>query len=73
MKLLTILPFVGLVVSSSMFEQIPLGNEQYPGFDIDLNAQRLVQLEGQEPVWMSEWDKVCSVLLSLVLYSSSIS
>lgn len=30
----------------------------YPGFDLDLNARRLVQLEGQEPVWMTELEKV---------------
>lgn len=28
------------------------------GFSIDLNEMRLVQFEGQTPVWMSELDKV---------------
>jgi bacterial leucyl aminopeptidase len=44
----------------------PIGNEQvfmhdapqYPGFDLDLNAMRLVQMEGQPPVLMSELEKV---------------
>jgi len=31
---------------------------QYPGFDLDLNALRLVQMEGQPAVYMSELDKV---------------
>ena len=30
----------------------------YPGYDLDLNALRLVQLEGREPVWMTEYEKV---------------
>jgi len=31
----------------------------YPGYDLDLNALRLVRIEGGEPVWMTEYDKVC--------------
>jgi len=55
----SILPFVGLAMATPMFDQIPLNiHEQYPGFSLDLNAQRLVQMEGQPPVWMSEWDKI---------------
>lgn len=27
------------------------------GFDINLNSRRLVQMEGQPPVWMTELDK----------------
>jgi hypothetical protein len=30
----------------------------YPGFTLDLDAQRLVQTEGKDPVWMTEMDKV---------------
>jgi hypothetical protein len=30
----------------------------YPGYDLDLNELRLVQLEGREPVWMTEYEKV---------------
>lgn len=32
----------------------------HPGFDLDLSERRLVQLEGQDPVWISELDKVQS-------------
>lgn len=40
----------------TVFGSIP--KETYPGFDLDLNAQRLVQLsDASEPVWMSELDK----------------
>lgn len=44
--------------------QLPLSMESldeyasYPGFDLDLNQLRLVQLEGQDPVWMTELQKV---------------
>lgn len=30
----------------------------YPGYDLDLNELRLVQLEGREPAWMTEYEKV---------------
>ncbi|KIY49546.1 peptidase [Fistulina hepatica ATCC 64428] len=36
----------------------PASGEQYPGFSLDLSAQRLVQIEGQPPVWMSELEKI---------------
>ena len=32
--------------------------QTYPGFDLDLSALRWVQLEGQEPVLMTELEKV---------------
>ena len=32
----------------------------YPGFHLDLNALRLVQIEDRPPVWMTELDKVSS-------------
>ncbi|KAF7355186.1 Peptide hydrolase [Mycena sanguinolenta] len=31
---------------------------KHPGFDWDLSAQRLVQIQGQPPVWMSELEKI---------------
>jgi hypothetical protein len=44
------------------YEQLPLSLDEplsnYDGFDLDLNAPRLVQMEGQEPVWMTELEKV---------------
>ena len=30
----------------------------YPGYDLDLSELRLVQLEGRDPVWMTEYEKV---------------
>ena len=42
----------------------------YPGFDLDLNELRLVQLEGRDPVWMTEYEKVgfsCSMVATLKL------
>ncbi|PPQ74908.1 hypothetical protein CVT26_011403 [Gymnopilus dilepis] len=44
-----------------LFEgQIPLNSElAYPGFDLDVNALRLVQTqESEEPVWMTELEKI---------------
>ena len=39
----------------------------WPGFDLDLNEPRLVQLEGQgEPVIMTELEKVCGRIVSLL-------
>ena len=32
--------------------------QSYPGFDLDLNAQRWVQVDGKEPVLMTELEKV---------------
>jgi hypothetical protein len=52
--------------------QVPLEAElmtSYPGFDLDLGAQRLVQIEGQSPVWMTELEKVrsnCFILIHLI-------
>ncbi|KAJ7595113.1 peptidase [Mycena floridula] len=50
----------GLAIATPLLEhQVPLDTlRQYPGFNLDLNEQRLVQMEAQEPVWMTEWDKI---------------
>jgi leucyl aminopeptidase len=32
----------------------------YPGFDLDLTSRRLIQMDGQAPVWMTELEKVWS-------------
>ena len=37
--------------------------QSYPGFHLDLNALRWVELEGQEPVLMTELEKVIPFLL----------
>lgn len=47
--------------------QIALGglgeyHTNYPGFSIDLSAQRLVQFEGKEPIWVSELEKVMCIV-----------
>lgn len=68
MKYLALLSLVSLATATPLAlvsnnEQVPFSNLEehitsYPGFDLDLNAKRLVQLEGQEPVWMTELEKV---------------
>ena len=43
--------------------QLPFDTEFYhPDFHLDLNASRLVQMEGRAPVWMTELEKVSRVL-----------
>ncbi len=66
MKFLVLLALVSAAVATPLAlygnEQSPLGDvlpTEYPGFDLDLDAPRLVQLEGQEePVVMTELEKV---------------
>jgi bacterial leucyl aminopeptidase len=46
--------------------QLPFSLEEYtnyPGFDMDLQELRLIQLEGQDPVWMTELEKVCNTVV----------
>jgi len=44
---------------SSFSDQVPLSNRlEYQGFDLDLNAPRLVQMEGQPPIWITELEKI---------------
>lgn len=38
----------------------------YPGFTLVLDAQRLVQIEGGETIWMTEMDKVSHTQLSFI-------
>jgi hypothetical protein len=57
----TVLSLASLAAASPLFGgsdggQVPLAT--YPGFSLDLGAMRLVELEGQPPVWMSELEKV---------------
>ncbi|KAF9008872.1 peptidase [Cyathus striatus] len=66
MKSLSIpLLFVSLAVAVPFVvqdpEQLPLNAEDvraYTGFNIDLNAPRLIQLETGSPVWMTELEKI---------------
>ncbi|PFH52872.1 hypothetical protein AMATHDRAFT_56432 [Amanita thiersii Skay4041] len=38
--------------------QVPMTPAVYPGFNLDLNAPRLLRFEGHEPVWGTELDKI---------------
>ncbi len=67
MKFLALLALVSTALATPLAlydsAQSPLGGDvlptQYPGFDLDLNELRLVQLEGHEdPVVMTELEKV---------------
>ena len=60
-----LLALASLVIASPAIlnnAQIPLGSvqdaTQYPGYDLDLAELRLVQVEDQDPVWVSELEKV---------------
>lgn len=57
-----LIALVSLVSATPLLynDQLPLNAEAttYPGFDLDLNALRLVQMDGQAPVWMTELEKV---------------
>jgi len=61
MKSLTCLVSLLAFVASGVVS-LPYGDqasfEIHPGFNIDLNAQRLVELEGRQRVWMSELEKI---------------
>ena len=60
-----LLALASIVVASPTLvnnAQTPLGavqNVEYPGYNLDLAELRLVQVEGQDPVWVSELEKVC--------------
>ena len=76
MKYLALLSLVSLATATPLSllsgnEQVPFSNladhiTSYPGFDLDLSAQRLVQLEGQEPVWMTELEKVSNFCVTVL-------
>ncbi|OCH88312.1 peptidase [Obba rivulosa] len=62
-SLALLLPIVSLVAATPFpydNEQLLLDSYRYgrPGFDLDLNELRLVQLEGQPPVLMTELEKI---------------
>ncbi|KAJ7742441.1 peptidase [Mycena maculata] len=60
MKSLIALVALACVVNASPVDQVPFGvdysHPDFPGYD--LGAQRLVQMEGQPPLWMSELEKI---------------
>jgi bacterial leucyl aminopeptidase len=67
-SLVSVVFLAGAVASPQLVpfasDQFPLGLGEpvhvtsYDGFHLDLSAQRLVEMEGQEPVWMTELEKV---------------
>jgi hypothetical protein len=42
----------------SVLETALAGDVQYPGFSLNLNEMRLVQMEDKAPAWMTEREKV---------------
>lgn len=66
MKFQSLLPIISLAVAAAAHndEQIALQKPLriYPGFDLDLGALRWVQLEGQDPVLMTELEKVSRLI-----------
>lgn len=60
--------FVFLLSISSLGKANPVGfaqEDQTPlGYDLNLKSLRLVQLEGKDPVWMTELEKVVFSLSS---------
>ncbi|KZT72590.1 peptidase [Daedalea quercina L-15889] len=62
MKPNSLLAIISLVVAAAAHknDQITFQNplQSYPGFDLDLGALRWVQLEGQDPVTMTELEKI---------------
>ena len=66
---------VGNALASPVSGQTVLGDED--GIDLDLQDMRLVEMEGQPPVWMTELEKVwryppnCIPLVVLNLTHSS--
>ncbi|RDB22640.1 Leucine aminopeptidase 1 [Hypsizygus marmoreus] len=63
MKSFSVLLSFAVIAAASPLsaEQAPLGAglmTSYPGFSLDLNALRLVQIEGQAPAWMTELEKI---------------
>lgn len=56
----SLLAFAGLaVVAAGVARDVqePMLATEHPGFSLDLLEQRLVQVEGQDPVWVSELEK----------------
>ncbi|KAG8873876.1 Leucine aminopeptidase 1, partial [Tulasnella sp. 331] len=49
---------LGLVIQSPDQVSIPHSFEVPEGFSVELSEMRLVQFEGQNPVWISELDKI---------------
>ena len=50
--------FAFLLVALGKANPIAQDDQTPLGYDLDLNSLRLVQLEGKDPVWMTEIEKV---------------
>ena len=62
-------PENGQRVLSSSLNEVVLNGQTFDaspaakaGFSLDLTEKRLVQMEGKDPVWMTELEKVCHAL-----------
>jgi len=55
-SLLSLLSFIVLGTAAS--HELQLSLEVHPGFDIDLSAQRLIEFDDHQRVWMTELEKV---------------
>ena len=59
-----LLSFASLALSLPLLSdnvQHPLGQVQHTtasGLDLDLSERRLIQVEGQSPIWVTELEKV---------------
>ena len=60
LSLVTLALAVPLIQFEAEGDQQLLGElpTSYPGYDLDLGEQRLVELEGQSPKWMTELEKI---------------
>lgn len=65
-----LLSFASLAISlPSLFDKVqhPLGQVQHTtasGLDLDLSERRLIEVEGQSPIWVTELEKVSAWLRS---------
>lgn len=53
--------------------QLPLGHDQlvtHPGLDLDLAERRLIEVDGQSPVWVTELEKVATLLQAVLVERS---
>jgi len=55
-SLLSLLSFITLGTAAP--HELQLSLEVHPGFDIDLSAQRLIEFNDHQRVWMTELEKV---------------
>lgn len=54
----TFLAFASPIAVDSQLPLVQYSSDQYPGFSLDLNEQRLIQFEDASEVWMTELEKI---------------